>query len=151
MRQPPDGFMAFEEVDAALQRLGANPARPLNADHLMQSVRCGDDGKLRWHWDPGFAAWPRDLARRESRLSQCARNLNLPTLLVRGQSSEVVSEAGARAFLRVCPHAEYVQVRDAGHTVAGKRNDAFGETVLRFLLRHAADACLPSHRAAFCA
>ncbi|WP_245623739.1 alpha/beta fold hydrolase [Paraburkholderia nodosa] len=151
MRQRPDGFTALDEVDAALQRLRAHPARPLNAEDLMQSMRCGDDGKYHWHWDPGFAAWPRDLARRESRLSKCARNLRLPTLLVRGQSSEVVSEAGARAFLRLCPHAEYVNVRDAGHTIAGDQNDAFGDTVLRFLLRHANAAGLPSQHAKACA
>jgi pimeloyl-ACP methyl ester carboxylesterase len=105
----------------------------------------------RWHWDPGFAAWPRDLVRRESRLSKCARNLSVPTLLVRGQSSEVVSEAGAQAFLRLCPHAAYENVSDAGHTSAGESNDVFGDTVLRFLLQHA-DATGPSpHRKTACA
>lgn len=148
MRQRPDGFTALDEVNAALQRLRAQPS---SAEGLMRSVRCGDDGRYHWHWDPGFAAWPRDLARRESRLSTCARNLGLPTLLVRGQSSEVVSEAGARAFLRLCPHAEYVNVRDAGHTIAGDQNDAFGDTVLRFLLRHANTPGLHSRRAKACA
>jgi pimeloyl-ACP methyl ester carboxylesterase len=151
MRQPTGGFVALDEADAALQRLQGHPVRPLSAEGLMQSVRCGQDGKYRWHWDPGFAAWPRDLARRESRLSQCARNLRLPTLLARGQSSEVVSEAGARAFLRLCPHAEYANVGDTGHTVAGEHNDAFGDAVLRFLLRHRDGAFSPSHRAAACA
>ncbi|WP_321951634.1 alpha/beta fold hydrolase [Paraburkholderia bannensis] len=126
MRQQPGDFEA---------------APALSAEGLMQTVRCGEDGKYRWHWDPGFAAWPRDLTRRESRLSTCARNLALPTLLVRGESSEVVSEAGAQAFLRLCRHAEYVNLRDAGHTAAGASNDVFGNTVLRFLLRHINATC----------
>jgi pimeloyl-ACP methyl ester carboxylesterase len=151
MRQQPDGFAALDQVDAALRRLRADPARPLNDDGLMRSVRCGDDGKYHWHWDPGFAAWPRDLARRESRFSKSARNLSLPTLLMRGERSEVVSEAGARAFLRLCPHAEYVGVRDAGHTMAGECNDAFGDPVLSFLQRHPDVAGLPSQRARACA
>ncbi|MFD1559498.1 alpha/beta fold hydrolase [Paraburkholderia silviterrae] len=147
MRQQPGGFTALDEVDAALQGFRDHPARPVDVEGVIRSVRCGDDGKYHWHWDPGFAAWPRDLARRESRLSKCARNLDLPTLLVRGQSSEVVSEAGARAFLRLCPHAQHVNVRDAGHTIAGEHNDVFGDTVLHFLQRHANFACPPSHRA----
>ncbi|WP_322029582.1 alpha/beta hydrolase [Paraburkholderia sp. J76] len=150
MRQP-GGFTALDDVDAALQGIRDRPARSLNAEGLMRSVRRCDDGKYRWHWDPGFAAWPRDLARRESRLSKCARNLSLPTQLVRGQGSEVVSEAGVQAFLRLCPHAEYANVSGAGHPVAGETNDAFGDTVLRFLLRHARTDWTPSYRTTACA
>jgi non-heme chloroperoxidase len=137
LRQQPARFMSFDKPDAAPRRLRADAVRPLNADSIMRSVRRGDDGRYRWHWDPGFAAWPRDLARRESRLSKCARNLSLPTLLVRGESSAIVSEAGARAFLGLCPHAGYVNVSDTGDTSAGDTNDVFGDTALRFLLRHA--------------
>ena len=132
MRQPPGCLTAVDATD---------PGPASLADLQTGScVRWGADGDYHWHWDPGFAAWPRDLARRESRLSQSARNLRLPTMLVRGESSEVVSEAGAQAFLRLCPHAEYADVRDAGHPTAGESNDVFSATVLRFLLRHTSTA-----------
>ena len=58
---------------------------------------------------------------------------DLPTLLVRGGLSDVLSEEGAKAFLELCPHSEYVHVSDAAHMVAGDRNDIFGDAVIEFL------------------
>ena len=49
--------------------------------------------------------------------------------------SDVVSEATAQEFLQIVPHAEYVDVRDAHHMVAGDRNDAFSAPVVSFLQR----------------
>ena len=59
--------------------------------------------------------------------------MKLPTLLVRGGLSDVLSEEGAREFLRLCPLCEYVSVTDAAHMVAGDRNDIFGNAVIAFL------------------
>ena len=64
-----------------------------------------------------------------------ARLLRIPTLLVRGRASDVVSEEGAREFLDAVPHAEYVDLEAAGHMVAGDRNDAFASSVIDFLRR----------------
>ena len=70
-------------------------------------------------------------------MSDCADNLTLPTLLVRGGLSDVLSEAGARSFLAQCPQAEYVNVENAAHMVAGDRNDIFAGSVIEFLQRAA--------------
>ena len=64
-----------------------------------------------------------------------ARNIKVPALLVRGGSSELVQEAHAKEFLELVPHAEYVDVADARHMVAGDRNDHFSTAVLDFLGR----------------
>ena len=61
--------------------------------------------------------------------------LGLPTLLVKGATSDVLSDAGVRSFLSTCPHAEFVSVAHAAHMVAGDRNDAFGDAVLDFIAR----------------
>lgn len=134
MRQPPDGFGSPDEAADAIRNYRARPAHALTQESLARSLRY-DDGKYRWHWDPHFLAWPRDLARRHTRFAASARRLKLPTLLVRGEESEIVSKAGAREFLDLCPHAEHADVRDAGHTVAGEHNDRFVHTVLDFLER----------------
>jgi pimeloyl-ACP methyl ester carboxylesterase len=49
--------------------------------------------------------------------------------------SDIVSEEGARAFMAIVPHAEFVDVSDAGHMVAGDKNDVFTDAVVRFLVR----------------
>jgi pimeloyl-ACP methyl ester carboxylesterase len=69
----------------------------------------------------------------EDRLDAAARSLRLPTLLVRGRQSDVLSEQGARDLLALVPHAGYVDVSGAGHMVAGDRNDAFNAAVADFL------------------
>ena len=67
------------------------------------------------------------------RLAAAAQNLRVPTLLVRGRMSELVSEEAAREFLELAPHARYVDVSGAGHMVAGDRNDIFSDAVIGFL------------------
>ena len=69
------------------------------------------------------------------RLEACARNLKVPTLLVRGGMSDVLTEQGVREFLRLCPQCEYVNITDAAHMVAGDRNDTFANAVIGFLTR----------------
>ena len=59
--------------------------------------------------------------------------LRLPILLVRGMQSELVNEGSARSFVERAPDATYVDIRDAGHMVAGDRNDVFSDEVTRFL------------------
>jgi non-heme chloroperoxidase len=41
-----------------------------------------------------------------------------------------------REFLALCPHADHVNVAEAGHMVAGDRNDRFGRVAIDFLLRN---------------
>ncbi len=66
-------------------------------------------------------------------LEGLARKLAVPTLLVRGRLSDLLSEEGAREFLGFVPHARFVDVSGAGHVVAGDRNDAFTKAVIDFL------------------
>ncbi|WP_425127070.1 alpha/beta fold hydrolase [Burkholderia diffusa] len=140
MQQNPDGFGSLDEVADAIGRYRPNRSRPGNHAGLSKNIRLGDDGRYHWHWDPRFLAGTTDLQARHARFSACARNLALPTLLVRGGSSDVVSEAGVREFLELCPHAEYVNVAAAGHMVAGDRNDVFGHAAEQFLARYVAAA-----------
>jgi non-heme chloroperoxidase len=60
----------------------------------------------------------------------------MPTLLLRGGLSDVLTEEGARHFLELCPSAEYVQVDRARHMLGTDRNDRFTDAVLDFLGRH---------------
>ena len=135
MSQRPDGFDTLDEVADAIAGYQPHRMRPRNLQGLAKNVRLGTDGKYHWHWDPRFRAIRRDMEKRQHRFEACARRLTLPTLLVRGGLSDVLSEAGAQAFLALCPHSEYVNVKDAAHMVAGDRNDIFGNAVIDFLSR----------------
>jgi non-heme chloroperoxidase len=135
MTARPDGFESLEQVADAIASYQPHRTRPRNLDGLAKNVRLGDDGRYRWHWDPRFRSGQRDLGQRQARLEECARSLTLPTLLVRGGLSDILSEEGAASFLALCPHAEYVNVQGAAHMVAGDRNDIFAQAVIEFLQR----------------
>lgn len=141
MRAHTDGFATLDEAMDAVAAY--NPHRPRARDTagLRKNLRLRD-GRWYWHWDPRFL----DHATRtqagealvqQERRESAARRIRVPTLLVRGGSSDVVSPEGARALRQLIPHAELADVAEAGHMVAGDRNDLFSEAVIGFLRRHA--------------
>ncbi|MGE0859754.1 MAG: alpha/beta fold hydrolase [Gammaproteobacteria bacterium] len=135
MAQKPEGFDSLEEVAQAIGAYQPHRSPPKDLAGLAKNLRRAPNGKFRWHWDPRFMQLRREMDKRYERLSACARALALPTLLVRGGLSDVLSEEGAQHFLTLCTHAEYVNITDAGHMVAGDRNDIFGNAVIEFLTR----------------
>jgi non-heme chloroperoxidase len=135
MSQKPEGFESLEEVAEAISAYQPHRKRPRNLAGLAKNVRIAADGRYRWHWDPRFRRGKVELQKRQERFEACARNLRLPTLLVRGGLSDVLTEQGAQEFLQLCSHAEYVNVKEAAHMVAGDRNDVFGSAVIEFLVR----------------
>jgi pimeloyl-ACP methyl ester carboxylesterase len=135
MNQKPEGFDTLQEVADAIANYQPHRPRPRLLDGLAKNVRLGADGKYHWHWDPARRRARGDQQAYRERLHACANHLDVPTLLVRGGLSDVLSEAGAQSFLKQCPHAEYVNVANAAHMVAGDRNDIFAESVIAFLKR----------------
>ena len=135
MNQKPEGFDTLQEVADAIANYQPHRPRPRLLDGLAKNVRLGADGKYHWHWDPARRRTRGDQQAYRERLHACANHLDVPTLLVRGGLSDVVTEAGAQSFLRQCPHAEYVNVANAAHMVAGDRNDIFAASVIAFLKR----------------
>ncbi len=138
MAQKPEGFESLEEVADAIASYQPQRERPRVLDGLKKNVRLDETGRLRWHWDPAYIAGGRqsEIEARHERLQGAAEKLatlEVPTLLVRGGLSDVLSEAGAQDFLATVPHAEYVNVTDAAHMVAGDRNDLFTTAVTEFL------------------
>jgi non-heme chloroperoxidase len=135
MQARPEGFARLEEAADAVAAYLPHRRRPRDLSGLARNLRRGADGRYRWHWDPAFLA-PRRGPRPDqdpTRLERAARALRVPTLLVRGRLSDLLSEEGARHFLALAPHARFTDVREAGHMVAGDRNDAFTDAVVSFL------------------
>jgi pimeloyl-ACP methyl ester carboxylesterase len=139
MRANPDGFASLREVSDAVAAYNPHRERPAGLDGLRKNVRLREDGRWYWHWDPAFlrpagSAGPGDARR----LADAARAVTIPTLLVRGRQSDVLSAEGAAEFLRLVPGARFVDVSGAGHMVAGDDNDIFTREVIEFLSELAA-------------
>jgi len=136
------GFGSLDEVADAVAAYNPHRPRPSDLSGLKKNVRLRDDGRWVWHWDPRFMSGKlgsRDETRaslvHEGRLQEAARHITVPTLLVRGRVSDLLSEEGAQDLLRLVPHAEYVDVEGAGHMVAGDKNDLFNDAIVSFLDR----------------
>ncbi|HWK49980.1 MAG TPA: alpha/beta hydrolase [Steroidobacter sp.] len=139
MDSAPDGFASVEEAAAAVAAYLPHRPRPTNTNGLKRNLRLRN-GRYYWHWDPAFMRMGRDSQGKlrssgPNPLETFARAINIPTLLVRGSRSRIVSEAGAREFLEMVPHAEFVDIAGAHHMVAGDANDAFNGAVFDFIDR----------------
>lgn len=135
MKGRPEGFASLEEAADAVAAYLPHRRRPDDLSGLERNLRRMANGRWRWHWDPAFLepGHAPGVSRESGRLHAAARSLSVPTLLVRGRLSDLLSEEGAREFLALVPHARYADVSDAGHMVAGDRNDRFSAAVLAFL------------------
>jgi len=134
MRAHPDGFGSVEEAaDAIAHYLPHRPERK-SPQRLRQLLVARADGRLRWHWDPRMLdRIAADSGQQQAHLLEAARNIRVPTLLISGARSDIVSAATIEEFLACVPHAEHVSVAHASHMVVGDRNDAFTDAVRQFI------------------
>jgi non-heme chloroperoxidase len=137
MTARPDGFGSLDEVADAVAAYNPTRRRPRNLEGLRKNVRQHADGRWYWHWDPAFMRIGDEPQRRIDplRLRAAAARVNVPTLIVRGGRSDVVSDAGMADMLALVPGAEAVDVQAAGHMVAGDDNEVFGSALVAFLSR----------------
>lgn len=134
-----EGFATLEEAADAIAEYQPHRPRPKDLSGLAKNLRRRDDGRWRWHWDPKFlrdrsgsdSEHARD--RHHDELERMARRLTMPTMLIRGKLSDLVTQSEVDAFLDMVPHANFVDVKDAAHMIAGDKNDVFTDAVVEFL------------------
>src|SRR6185503_4508042 len=89
----PDGYESLDEVADAIADYTRQRSRPRDLESLKKNLRQLENGRYTWHWDPRFmgADGPAEIVDRE-RLFASARRLTIPTLLVRGRESDILSD-----------------------------------------------------------
>ncbi len=135
MRSGLHGFAGLDEAAKVVARYKGRGSANVNHDRLKRSLRFGNDGLWRWHWDPEFVTSTdrEDSEARREILLEYARGVQVPTLLIRGTKSNVVSLEGAAELKVAMPHARVVTVEGAGHMVASDDNANFSLSLLTFL------------------
>jgi len=132
-----EGFATIAEAADAVAAYLPHRPRPRSHEGLKKNLRLHPDGRWRWHWDPRFLDGRRRVGPAggevEEMLVAAAQRIRIPTLLVRGASSELVKDEHTKDFLKLVPHASYVDVSGARHMVAGDRNDQFADAIKGFL------------------
>lgn len=137
------GFDTLEDAADLISDFIPHRPRPKDLSGLRKNLRQRGDGRWYWHWDPRWITNREGVDGQEGlvnheRLCAAASNITIPTLLVRGRMSDIVSDESVRELCELVPHAEVIDVAGAGHMVAGDKNDAFNASVLEFVERAAA-------------
>ncbi|QNK03713.1 alpha/beta fold hydrolase [Dyella telluris] len=136
MQAHPDGFASYAQAAEEIARYLPHRAERKSEDQLRPLLREGDDGRLRWHWDPALLnGLVRESERYQPRLMAAAAKVRVPVLLLSGGRSDVVSRDTVDEFLQLVPHAEHVELPRATHMVAGDANDAFIREIARFVTK----------------
>ena len=129
------GFDSLEDAAAAIAAFTPQRVRKFNPEGLKKVLR-ERDNRWYWHWDPRVIEGGRTevLAQRYAGLLEAAlQNIHVPTLLVRGQLSDVVTLEGVSDIENKLPDITVVEVAGAAHMIAGDQNDAFTQAVVAFL------------------
>lgn len=147
MAAHPEGFPTLGHAADVIAEYNPHRTRPENLEGLRKVLQQRSDGRWIWRWDPSFITSNFDFLRgnpdtgadefeaMSAVLVEGARRLTAPTLLVRGLLSDVVSQQTVDEFAELVPHANTVDVTDAGHMIAGDNNDAFTAAIGDFLER----------------
>jgi pimeloyl-ACP methyl ester carboxylesterase len=129
------GFDTLEEAAVAIAAYTPERKRTVNPSGLRKVLR-QRDGRWYWHWDPQVISQDRTEVvpdRLIGLLGVATENIHVPTMLVRGLLSDVVTQESVDDFLARVPGATVVDVAGASHMIAGDRNDAFADAVVTFL------------------
>jgi len=128
-----EGFATLDEAADVIAQYTGRPRRD-DLSGLAKNLR-ERNGRYYWHWDPKFITMGQGEIVSPTRLVDATKTIRQPILLVRGRMSDLVTEEIARDFLQTVPHAQYVDVENARHMVAGDRNDIFTQSVIDFTER----------------
>jgi YD repeat-containing protein len=132
-----EGFATLNEAADVIASYLPHRPKPASFEGLRKNLRRDPDGRYRWHWDPLMMRGEKNVNAGASEILEALMTglpaVHVPILLVRGMQSELVDEDYAREFVALAPSAAYVDVSDAGHMVAGDKNDAFCAAIFEFL------------------
>ena len=132
--QAKDTWDSFEEALASYR--AANPkADPFEGEHrLRNNLMLTEDGKLTFRYDPRLRAPDRPLPRPDTEAAWAMLpRINVPTLLIRGELSDVLGADTAERMVRDIPDCKFEVVKDAGHSIPLEQPRGFMEAVKTFL------------------
>ncbi|HZP46400.1 MAG TPA: alpha/beta hydrolase [Candidatus Binataceae bacterium] len=128
----------LDSVDAFVERAMAfNPRRnpTLLRRSLMHNLRRLPNGKWTWKHDPNRMS-PDLMKERVERTRQIQRDIHqisCKTLIMRGEHSDIFSDANARKFAESLPAGRWIKIPNAGHTIQGDNPAGLLEALRPFL------------------
>ena len=130
------GRQSYQDPDAAVAEwLAQDPyARPdLMRHYVEHGLWRGRDGLYRWRYDAdGLMQFFREGAEPD-RVAEALRGVSLPSLLIRGENSQVLSPDGAAEVMTLLPRSELRVIPGAAHDLGVQQPEAVAAAVLEFV------------------
>ena len=132
MKAFPDGFDTYEHAAEVIANYLPQRRMRKSTSQLKFLLR-EHQGRFFWHWDPRMLTeFVENSEHLQDAIREAARQIKVPTLLISGGKSDIVSAHTVEDFLQLVPHALHHHLPHATHMVAGDDNDAFNDTLLNF-------------------
>lgn len=127
---------SFGSVEEAVAWSRSQPGRArwpaeLHAELIPHEVKQLPDGRWTWRYSREAAIQGLRAARRD--LWPYARQLQMPTLLLRGAESPVLPPEIARRMAEAIPRCRMIAIERAGHGIARDNPEGFNRAVMEFL------------------
>jgi pimeloyl-ACP methyl ester carboxylesterase len=126
----------FDSKDAAFAAARAANPTPPEAHHrhrIEQNLMLTEEGRWTWRYDRALRAPGAVRVRDPDAGWRAVANIAVPTLLVRGERSDLVSPAVADRMLGANANIRVTTVKDAGHSVPLDQPEAFASACRDFL------------------
>ncbi|AKH68694.1 putative hydrolase or acyltransferase of alpha/beta superfamily [Spongiibacter sp. IMCC21906] len=135
MQAHPEGFSTLHDAQQSIAKHNPHRQQQSSQSGLKRVLRQRKDGRWVWHWDPAFIAgdWQDKVKELSASMQNAAPRITQPCLLIRGQLSTIVSMESVADLKRDIPQLDFVDIKGAGHMVAGDRNDMASAALLNFL------------------
>ena len=134
-RELPDELDSFEEfAQRVMEYTGRTHEQVVGA--LQYSIRERSDGKWTWKYDKAMRSPEhRPASRTSEQLWEAVGKINCPTLVVRGDRSDLFAEETMAKMAEMIPDCTTVTISNAGHLVQGDNPPDFNAAVLELLRR----------------
>ncbi|MBX7110414.1 MAG: alpha/beta hydrolase [Dehalococcoidia bacterium] len=126
-------FPSSEDAISLAQSLAPNQL-PDEVRHRIENnlVRLAD-GRSAYRYDRAFHEDPAVVAVPQEHGWESLARITVPTLLIRGADSDVLTPELASRIVETVPGCQFVRITGAGHVVHHERPDEFAEAVRAFL------------------
>jgi pimeloyl-ACP methyl ester carboxylesterase len=127
-------FASREEAFARARRDNAVPPEAHHRSRVDQSLMRTDDGRWTYRYDPAL----RDPSVPRERISEeegwrLVGGIEVPTLLIRGENSDILDAATAERMVETLPDGRMVEIPGSGHPIPLDKPKEFLTAVQTFL------------------
>lgn len=129
----PETFATFEEVVRnGMAQYPLTPETELRHANYHNLSR-GADGTWRWRWDINLLEWRRLHRSLQRDLYEALKQIQCPTLLIRGAQSPLLTPEVAQKMIQALPHGQLSEVAKAAHTVNADNAEVFNAVTAAFI------------------